>query len=137
MPKSKLTIFKRTIQFQKRETFSQIPSDIRGIYILHLGNPDDVCRSVYVGRSHGKVGIKQRISEHTRHTSDHWKWTHFSVYEVHDNVSDVQIGELEGLLLYAHRKHPGICTINKQKRPKAFRLSPPNGVKEKSFAKWN
>src|SRR5690349_10190103 len=54
---------------------------------------------VYVGLS--RSGVRARLRAHARVKSD--LWTHFSLFEVFDNVRDEEIEELEGLLRQIYR----------------------------------
>jgi hypothetical protein len=42
-------------------------------------------------------------------------WTHFSVFQVHDHVSDAQVNELEGLFRQIYRRDSRANKLNKQK----------------------
>jgi hypothetical protein len=42
-------------------------------------------------------------------------WSHFSVFEVRDNVSEADIGELEGLFRHIYRRDSRANRLNMQK----------------------
>ena len=42
-------------------------------------------------------------------------WTHFSVFEVWDNITDAEIEELEGLFRHLYKKDSRANKLNKQK----------------------
>jgi hypothetical protein len=42
-------------------------------------------------------------------------WTHFSVFEVWDNISDAEIEELEGLFRHFYKRDSKANKLNKQK----------------------
>jgi hypothetical protein len=56
--------------------------------------------------------IKNRLSKHNHSTKK--KWTHFSYYEVWDNVSDLEIKEIEGLFRQLYRFDSRANFYNKQ-----------------------
>ena len=74
---------------------------------------------VYIGIAGTGVrlrqGIRGRLKTHHQKRRD---WTHFSVFEVHDNVTREEIRELESLLLGIFRHDPRISLENKQKGSK-------------------
>lgn len=59
-----------------------------------------------------EVGYKVALRMHDRRKKD---WTHFSFFEVHDNVTSDEIRELEALLLGIFRDDQRIELANKQK----------------------
>ena len=81
MPESDLRLIKRRIEFITHSEVSDLPSRLRGIYVLYKkrrkvrpnGNPCfDV---VYVGMA--RNGVKGRLWEHLRKKKD--LWSHCSV----------------------------------------------------------
>jgi hypothetical protein len=56
--------------------------------------------------------IKGRLQRHKKSKSK--KWTHFSVYEVWDNISKEQVEELEGLFRHIYRKDSAANSLNAQ-----------------------
>lgn len=59
-----------------------------------------------------KSGIRGRLQSHRKHRTD---WSHYSFFEVHDNVTREEILELESLFLAIFRHDPRIQLENKQK----------------------
>ena len=55
---------------------------------------------VYVGMA--TQGIRGRLESHVKRKGD--LWTHFSAFEVWDNIRDEEIVELEGLFRHLYRK---------------------------------
>ena len=47
------------------------------------------------------MNVRRRLRAHVRHKGS--EWTHFSVYEVWDNIRQDEIKELEGLLRQIYR----------------------------------
>jgi hypothetical protein len=71
-------------------------------------------------RSHKKA--KRKVDE----------WTHFSVLEVWDNVTDEEISELEGLARHLYRYDPTASTLNIQRGYKAL-----GKVRKNDFKEWD
>jgi len=82
---------------------------------------------VYVGMA--RTGMLARLISHTKTKKQ--DWTHFSVFEVWDNVRDEEIVELEGLFRHLYRRDSKANRLNKQKKfQRAFR------VRQDDFSKW-
>src|SRR5215469_17643819 len=95
MPVSKTFLVKNMAEFRSISEINLVPPNTRGIYVLYnaIGKHMEV---VYVGMARGeKSGVRSRLNSHRRKKVD--KWTHFSVFEVWDNISKQQVEELEGL----------------------------------------
>jgi len=91
-----------------------VPRGTRGIYVLfrqrrHNGKFD----VVYVGLSGS--GMRGRLKSHARSRSKAKEWTHFSLFQVHDNVSDAEIAEVEGLFRQIYRNDSRANRLNLQK----------------------
>jgi len=115
MPESELKFIKRCAEFCHRDQYRKIPVDTRGIYVLLRENPKlkkyDV---VYIGMARGqKYGVPGRIWSHTKKKKV--RWTHFSVYEVWDNITKAEVEELEGLFRAIYRKDTQANQMNKQR----------------------
>jgi hypothetical protein len=118
MPISHCRFFKRIAEFVPRSERNNILDNTRGIYALlnRKGGKFDV---VYIGCSAGSVaGIWSRMKSHDT-TKVHW--THFSIFEVHDNISREEILELEALFLHIYRKDSRANALNQQLRNGKFR----------------
>lgn len=57
-------------------------------------------------------GMRGRLESHAKRKAD---WTHFSAFEVWDNIRDEEIVELEGLFrhLYRHDSHANGLAVQK------------------------
>ena len=118
MPQSELRLIKHAIEFQEQSEVDQIPGSLRGIYVLYRrkGKKSDSSHHydlVYIGMT--TSSIKRRLRAHRKS----WKrkyWTHFSVFEVWDNVRDEEIMELEGLFRHLYRWDSRANLLNIQKR---------------------
>src|ERR1700675_3914148 len=98
MPESTLRFIRRSAEFLDRGKVNDLRPRLRGIYVLYrLGTGKekryDVC---YLGMA-TTGGIKGRLRSHKGSKRKQNEWTHFSVFEVWDNVTNREIAELEGL----------------------------------------
>ena len=116
MAVSELRLIKHSAEFLPQEQWVRMPKRTRGIYILYKYRPKtkkyDV---VYVGMAGGEVkaGIGGRLKSHA--TKKKTLWTHFSVYEVWDNIREDEVRELEGIFRHIYRKDSRAGKLNKQK----------------------
>jgi hypothetical protein len=74
---------------------------------------------VYVGMA--RAGMRGRLRAHIRSKRRGKLWTHFSVFEVWDNIWDDEIAELEGILRHIYRKDTQTNRLNRQRGFKALR----------------
>ena len=102
-----------------------MPRYLRGFYVLYSkadvrGSRDSRVQVSYIGISglgeKGK-GIYSRLRSHNRKKRG---WTHFSFFEVHDNVSGQEIRELEALLLQIFRHDTRVHLSNVQTGSRKF-----------------
>jgi hypothetical protein len=135
MPKqSPLRLIKRWRRYERndKESLKMIPKMIRGVYILFKECAGGIAGTkgtlngkyyevVYIGvagiGTAGQSGIRGRLQKHAKSRKD---WTHFSYFEVHDNVSADEILELESLLLVIFRHDDRIEIENRQKGSNRF-----------------
>lgn len=136
MPQSTLRFIRRSAEFLKRNDVSRLQEGLRGIYVLYNGYVErgkeryDVR---YIGMSAGKrFGIKGRLRSHVRSKRKGDEWTHFSVFQVWDNVTDQEIAELEGLARHIYRRDPTASTLNIQRGYKKLRR-----VRDNKITNWN
>ena len=124
MPKQSLhRTIKRWKQYEPRKDRALVPKDTRGVYVLYrqeAGNYEVVYIGVSGLGSAGGGGIHRRLRRHDKRIKE--TWTHFSFFEVHDNVTSEEIREIEALLLVIFRHDPRIQLTNKQKDSKKFLL---------------
>jgi hypothetical protein len=107
MPTADLRLVRRCFEFAPQDEYIQVPARTRGIYVLYRqGRPGKGATTsrrrydvVYVGLSDS--GIRSRLRRHVQ--SKGGEWTHFSVYEVWDNIRPDEIRELEGLFRHIYR----------------------------------
>ena len=110
---SPLRLIKRWKRYEPREKCGEIPPMTRGVYVLYKRDGEDY-NVTYIGiaglgRRSGAAG---RLKSHNARKEG---WTHFSLFEVHDNITCDEIRELEALLLGIFRHDPRIELTNKQK----------------------
>jgi len=116
MPASELFLTKRFDEFLPKKEKKNIPSNTRGIYVL-LKKRGKSFSVIYVGMAGGdKTGIHGRLDAHSRSKRKKDEWDHFSLFEVHDNLSRDVIEELEGLFRHIYRKDKKSQQFNRQKK---------------------
>jgi hypothetical protein len=119
MPISDCRFFKRVFECVPRSRRDDIPDNTRGVYALlkeRTGGKFDV---VYIGCSAAnKAGIWSRMKSHDTTKVD---WTHFTIFEVHDNISREEVRELEALFLHVYRNDSRANGLNRQLSHGRFR----------------
>jgi hypothetical protein len=83
---------------------------------------------VYVGMT--GAGMWSRLKSHRK--NKHLKWTHFTMFEVHDNITKNEIKEIEGLIRHIYRKDSRANRLNIQLRHKPFLK-----VQQNNLRKWD
>lgn len=114
-------IIKQCCEFIDRKDRDKLPSKVRGIYALYKERPRlKKFDQVYIGIA-TRGGIKGRLNQHAKSRRKGDRWTHFSAYEVHEDVPDDLVAELEGLFLHIFRKDRRAQRLNKQRRHRPIR----------------
>jgi len=123
-----LKLIKRFAEFRSRDEIKQIPLYTRGIYVLLKEHRKTKLFDVlYVALGGGKAGIRGRLKRHAKSTSKGHLWTHFSIFEVWENINENEIKELEGLFRQIYRKDPRANKLNRQRQfKKLMRVSSNN-----------
>lgn len=131
MPASPLRLIKNATEFCDTSMIADVPRFTRGIYVLYNYNRNrDLYDVVYVGMAGGeKTGVKVRLRSHLR--SKRNTWTHFSVFQVWDNIREEEIRELEGIFRHIYRYDARANKLNKQKSFKAL-----NKLRANYFDDW-
>ena len=127
MKKEKRVRFiKRYSEYNIKDEYELIPHRTRGIYALlkliknNKDKEKDRYDVVYIGMS--CKSIRRRIKSHQKKTSRKKNlWTHFSIYEVNDNIYDDEIGELEGFFRVIYRRDTKTLKLNTQRKFKLYR----------------
>jgi hypothetical protein len=118
MPVAPCRFFKWVTEFIPRSRRDDIPDNTRGIYALLKKGRGGIYDVVYIGCSAGTIaGIWARMKSHDKRKVS---WTHFSIFEVHDNISREEIRELEALFLHIYRKDRRANRLNRQLRHGRF-----------------
>lgn len=130
MAKSELRLIKNVLEYQSAENIDVVPIKTRGIYALYKQSRNKKNYDlVYVGMARGsKTGIKGRLRSHLRNKSG--LWSHFSVFEVWDNIVETEVEELEGLFRHLFKFDTKANSLNKQKGYKKLRKVRKNTEKE-------
>jgi hypothetical protein len=133
MRKNVLRFIRRSAEFLEKYKVSDLPHDLRGIYVLYQKQAPKGKRRIfdlrYIGMS--ASGISGRLRAHRRSKRKTGEWTHFSVFEVWDNVNDAEISELEGLARHLYRFDATASTLNIQRGYKRLR-----GVRNNRVSQW-
>ncbi len=100
--KSNLRYIKSSLEYRHIDELKIVPKNLRGIYALYK-KQGKYYNLVYIGMSgkEAKGRIRARLTIHKRNKTK--IWTHFSYYEVWDNITDQEISELEGLFRQLYR----------------------------------
>ena len=111
VPVAPLRLIRNCFEFAPQAELEKVPAGTRGLYVLYNGYAShrgaDKGRRyfdvVYVGIAGLGVrsGVRVRLRAHRRRMGG--EWTHFSVFEVHENIRPEEIKELEGLFRHVFR----------------------------------
>jgi hypothetical protein len=133
MPESELRFVRRSAEFLDSSKVSQLKSGLRGIYVLYREQTKrrkKVYDVQYVGMATGRIGFKSRLRSHKKLKKEK-SWTHFSIFEVWDNVTNREVAELEGMARHIYRRDSTASTLNIQRGYKKLRR-----VKNNRVDKW-
>jgi len=122
VPISPCRLIKNSVEFASKDDITRMPPRIRGLYVLYMHTPrSDTYDVVYVGMARGREsGIPGRLHQHRREKGK--LWTHFSAFEVWDNIREEEVEELEGLFRHLYRYDAKANSLNKQRTYKPLRL---------------
>jgi len=134
MPWSQCRFIKQVAEFVEKKYWDNVPNNTRGIYALLKSTNHGKFDAVYVGMAAGKTsGMYARFQNHVR--NNRLSWTHFTVFEVHDNITPSEIAEIEGLFRHMYRKDSRANKFNRQLCHKPFQNRKVK-VSEKRTKKW-
>ena len=125
MPESPLRLIVRSAEFIPKADLSHLPRRLRGIYVLYLKNGEASKFDVqYVGMATAgrRGGIRGHLAAHEKSKRKRELWTHFSVFQVWDNIREEEIVELEGLFRHIYRHDSAANRLNIQRGFKKARL---------------
>jgi hypothetical protein len=136
MPQSELRLVKRYAEFIPKSRIKELPRKRRGIYVLYQHrrqHSTDKYDVVYVGMASTgrRGGIRGRLISHSKNIRKKDLWTHFSAFEVWDNIRNDEIAELEGLFRYIYRADARANRLNIQR---GFRKL--GKIRENNFTSW-
>jgi hypothetical protein len=135
MSESELRLVKRLAEFRPKDKITDLPHDLRGIYVLYKLLPTSrrakKFNVVYVGMA-ARGGIRGRLQSHRRSKRKGKLWSHFSVFEVWDNIRNDEIVELEGLFRSIYRKDPAASALNLQRGFKKAKR-----VRQNDLSRWH
>jgi hypothetical protein len=124
-----LRLIKRWRRYEERGNWKRVPRRTRGLYVLYRTGPSNQHEVIYIGVAGlgpgGTGSIRSRLAHHHRSKRKEKKqkkdrWTHYSMFEVHDNITREEIRELEALFLAIFRDDGRIGLTNKQTGSKLF-----------------
>lgn len=119
MPASELRLVRRCAERVPKSDIALVPKNTRGLYALLVKRGDEY-NVIYVGMAGGsKAGIHGRLRADEKRKAE---WTHFSVFEVWDNVSEAEVQELEGLFRHIYRRDAQANKLNRQRRFKKLEI---------------
>jgi hypothetical protein len=130
MPESPLRLVKRCAEYQAIDQIAFVPAKRRGLYVLYRKRRikgKETYAVVYVGLA--TTSIRRRLASHRRTKGN--SWTHFSIFEVWENIRDDEIVELEGLFRHFYKKDPRASHLNVQRGFKKIRW-----VRNNDLADW-
>jgi len=116
MAVSELRLIKNCVEFIHQDNVENVPRRTRGLYVLFKYRSRlDKYDVVYIGMAGGekKAGIGGRLRAHKKNKGD--LWTHFSVFEVWDNIREDEIRELEGIFRHIYREDTRANRLNIQR----------------------
>lgn len=125
-------MFKNSFEFRPLGEVDLVPPRTRGLYVLYHQDKHGQMNVVYIGMARGEnSGARARLKAHVKSEGKRNLWTHFSVFEVWDNIRKEQIEELEGLFRHLYRKDASANGLNVQRTYK-----PLGKIRRKSPDAW-
>jgi len=75
-------------------------------------------------------GMRGRLMSHSKSKRKTHQWTHFSVFEVWDNIREDEVAELEGLFRHIYRRDAQANALNIQRGYKKLKMLQNNKLEE-------
>src|SRR6266516_3492967 len=117
MPQSPLRLIKRCAEYLPEDQVPHVHGGLRGVYVLYRQTRNRRSKKghfdvVYVGLggTGERGGIRSRLRSHRR--TKRGLWTHFSIFEVWNNIRDEEIRELEGLFRHIYKRDSQASPLN-------------------------
>lgn len=146
MPESELRLIKRCAELRPKDQVDRVPRGLRGVYVLFEYHPYERKRKgrnpgrrkgrykgwfdvVYVGMAGvgHRAGARGRLKQHLKKKGR--LWSHFSVFEVWDNIREDELRELEGILRHIYRFDTRANRLNVQRAYKKLAIVRNNQLK--------
>ena len=123
MAVSLMRLIKNAMEFVPKGDTRRVPPKTRGIYVLYRKKPlSEDYEVVYIGMARGiKSGIHSRLRSHKQSKTKAEQWTHFSAFEVWDNIAEQEVEELEGIFRHVYRHDPQANRLNTQRAYKPLK----------------
>jgi hypothetical protein len=123
MPEYKLRLIKRCEKYLPVDKINFLPKGLRGVYVLYKYSEKTYSYNVvYVGVSCSRSDeshIRRKLKVHRR--KKECLWSHFSIFEVWENIRDDEIRELKGLFREIYMKDSSANKIHKQEGTKRLK----------------
>ena len=137
MAESELRLVRRSAEFIPKDDVKLLPRMLRGIYVLYKLSRNrgrEKYDVLYVGMAAAgrRGGMRGRLMSHARSKRKGELWTHFSAFEVWDNIRDEEVAELEGLFRHIYRKDSAANALNIQK---GFKKA--SRIRQNDLKKWH
>jgi hypothetical protein len=134
MTESALRLIKRAAEFKSKEEVKLLPRMLRGVYVLYRqrvihGREKFDVQYVGMAAAGKRRGLRGRLESHAKSIRKGKLWTHFSVYEVWENIRNEEVAELEGLFRHIYRKDSRASALNIQRGFKQVRRVRQNNLK--------
>ncbi|MGB7541529.1 MAG: hypothetical protein WBM28_05875, partial [Burkholderiales bacterium] len=99
-----------------------LPAGMRGIYVLYKYRPKlDRYDVVYVGMA-SSGSIRVRVNSHRKKKAN--LFTHCSIFQVWDNITEAEVEELEGLFRHFYRFDSRASALNRQRSYRKLKQIP-------------
>jgi hypothetical protein len=134
MTQSALRLIKRVAGFKPKDELRLLPRTLRGVYVLYKqrnvhGREKFDVQYVGMAAAGRRRGLRGRLESHARSKRKGKLWTHFSVYEVWENIRNEEVAELEGLFRHIYRKDSRASALNLQRGFKQIKRVRTNNLK--------
>jgi hypothetical protein len=129
MKESPMRLIKCCAEFRPKDLVKEVPNGRRGFYVLYQLKGKDRYDVVYVGMA--RRNMRVRLIKHLKSARKRDLWTHFSVFEVWNNIRNEEIVELEGLFRHLYRDDSRASALNEQRT-----FSKVEKLCRDDFAKW-
>jgi hypothetical protein len=134
MTESALRLIKRVAEFKPKEELKLLPRMLRGVYVLYMkrnvhGREKFDVQYVGMATAGKRRGLRGRLESHAKSKRKGKLWTHFSIYQVWENIRSEEVAELEGLFRHIYRKDSRASALNIQRGFKQVRRVRQNNLK--------